>query len=175
MTKRAGAGDDEDADGGHQAERQARLRPEPGPGAKRDHRDEDHHWHEPAGDLIGKPLDRRARALRFRDHLDDLGQQCVASDLVGAHHEPAGLVERACNDLAAGLLGDRHGFARHQRLIERGAAFEDDAVHRHFFARPDAQAIADGKGVDFHFMIRTVVADPPGGLRRELEQRLDRA
>ena len=76
---------------------------------------------------------------------------------------------------AAGFLRDRHGFAGHQRFIERGAAFEDDAVYRHFFARPDAQMIADCKRVDLHFVLGAVIADPAGGLRRELQQRLDRA
>ena len=174
-SERAGAGDDEHADGGDQAERHAWFRPEPGPGAERDQRHGDDNRHEPAGNLIGQPLDRRARSLRIRHHLHDLGQQRVAPDLVGAHHEPAGLVERTCDHLAAGLLGNRHGFAGHQRFVERGAAFEDDAVHRHFLARPDAQMIADRKRIDFHFMIGAIVADPAGGFRRKLEQRLDRA
>jgi len=43
-------------------------------GAEGDDRDDDHQWHEPARDLIGQPLDRRARALRIRDHLHDLRQ-----------------------------------------------------------------------------------------------------
>ena len=76
--------------GGDQAERHPRLRPEAGPGAEGEQRHGDHGRHEPAGDLIGQPLDRRAGALRVRDHLDDLGQQGVAPDLVGAHHETAG-------------------------------------------------------------------------------------
>ena len=138
-------------------------------------RHDDDNRHEPAGNLIGEPLDRRARTLGVRHHLHDLRKQRVAADLVGAHHESAGLIERAGDDLAAGFLGDRHGFARHQRFIERGAAFEDDAVHRHLFARPDAQMIADRKRVDLHFVVGAVIADPAGSLRRELQQRLDRA
>ena len=43
----------------------------------------DHQRHEPAGDLVGQALDRRARALRFRDHLDDARQHGVAADLLG--------------------------------------------------------------------------------------------
>ena len=129
--KRAGTGDDQHAHGCDQAERHPRFRPEGGPGAEGDQRHDDHDRHEPAGDLIGQTLDRCARALRLRDHLDDLRKQRVAPDLVGAHHETAGLVERASDHLAAGLLGDRHGFAGHQRFVERGAAFEDDAVDRH--------------------------------------------
>ena len=107
--------------------------------------------------------------------MHDLGQQRVAPDLVGAHHEAAGLVERAADHLAAGFLGHRHGFAGHQRFVERGAAFEDDAVDRHLLARPHAQAVADGKRVERHLLVGAIVADPAGGLRRKLEQRLDRA
>ena len=59
----------------------------------------------------------------------------VAADLVGAHDEAAGLVERAGDHLGAGFLGDRHGFAGHHRFVERRAAFDHDAVDRHLFAR----------------------------------------
>ena len=173
--ERAGAGDDEDADGSDKAERQARLRPEPGPCAERQQRHDDDGRHEPAGHLVGEPLDRRPRTLRIRHHLHDLRKQRVAPDLVGAHHESAGLIQRAGDDLAAGVLGDRHGFARHQRFIQRRAAFEDDAVHGHLFAGPDAQTIADRERVDLHFMIGAIVSDAARGFRRELQQGLDRA
>ena len=173
--ERTGTGNDEHADGSDQAERHARLGSKPGPGAECDQRHDDNDRHEPAGNLIGQPLDRRPRALRIRHHLDDLRKQCVAADLVGAHHEPAGLIQRACDDLAAGLLGDGHGFTRDKRFVERGAAFEDDAVDWHLFARPDAQMIANCKRIDFHLVIGAVIADPTRGFRRELQQRLDRA
>ena len=39
---------------------------------------------------VGEPLDRRARALRLGDHLDDLREQRVAADPLGAHDEAAG-------------------------------------------------------------------------------------
>ena len=53
----------------------ARLRPEHCPGGKGGERDRDHRRHEPGGDLIGQPLDRRAATLRVRHHLHDLRQQ----------------------------------------------------------------------------------------------------
>ena len=62
--ERAGAGDDQHAHGGDQPEGKARFRPERRPGGEGDKRDRDHRRHEPAGDLIGQPLDRRAAALR---------------------------------------------------------------------------------------------------------------
>ena len=87
--ERAGAGDDQHADGGDQAIGEARLRPEHRPGGEGDERNRDHSRHEPARDLVGEALDRRARALRLRDHLHDLREQRVAADLVGAHDEAA--------------------------------------------------------------------------------------
>ena len=51
--------------------------------------------HEPGGDLIGEPRDRRARALRGGDHLHDPRQHRVAADLFRAHDEAAALVERS--------------------------------------------------------------------------------
>ena len=40
-----------------------------------------------AGHRVGEPLDRRAAALRLRDHRDDLREQRVGADALGAHHE----------------------------------------------------------------------------------------
>ncbi len=168
--ERAGAGDDQDADGCDQAERHPGFRSEPGPDAERNDSRNDHGGNEPAGDLIGQPLDRRARALRVRDHLHDLRQQRVAPDLVGAHHEAAGLIERARDHPATGLFGDGHGFACHQGLVERGAALENDAVHRHLLARPHPQTIADLQAVDLDLMVGTVLADAAGGFRRQLRE-----
>jgi hypothetical protein len=85
------------------------------------------------------------------------------------------LIERARDHLAAGLLGDWHGFAGYQRFIERGTAFEDDAVDRHLLARPHPQPVADDKRVDFHLVVDAIVADPARGFRCELKQGLDRA
>ncbi len=174
-TERAGTGDDQHADGRDQPERHPGFRPKPSPGAKSDDRNDDHGRHEPAGDLIGQPLDRRARTLRLRDHLDDLGKQGVAPDLLGAHHETTGLIERARDHLAAGLLGDGHGFAGHQGFIEGGAALKDDAVHRHLFSRPDAQSVADNQAVDLDLVVGAIIADAARGFGRQLQKGLDRA
>ena len=171
--ERAGAGDDENADRRNQPERHSRLRSEPRPGAKGDQRHGDHDRHEPAGNLVRQSLDRRARALRFRNHLDDLRQQGVAPDLVGAHHEAAGLIEGTRDHLGAGLLRHRHRFSGHQRFIERGAAFEDHTVDRHLLAGADAQFVADGQAVDLDLMVGAVLVDAPRGLGRQLQERLD--
>ena len=142
-TQRAGAGDDQHAHRRDQSVGEARLRPEHGPGGEGNERDRDHRRHEPAGHLVGQPLDRRAAALRGRHHLHDLGQQRVAADLVGAHHETARDVERAADHARVLVLGHRHGFAGHHRLIERGMPLQHHAVDRHLVAGLHAQAVAD--------------------------------
>ena len=67
--------------------------------AKASERRSDHRGHEPAGDPVGKPLDRRARALRFRHQIDDPRQHGVAADLLGAQHQPAALVDGAADHM----------------------------------------------------------------------------
>ena len=65
----------------------------------------DHRRHEPAGHLIGEPLDRRARLrCALATICDDMREQRVAADLFRAHDETAGAVERAADHLCAGLL-----------------------------------------------------------------------
>ena len=49
--------------------------------------DSDDGRHEPRGDPIGEPLDRRAAALRLADHPHDLREQRVAADALGPHHQ----------------------------------------------------------------------------------------
>jgi hypothetical protein len=138
-------------------------------------RDQDDSRHEPARDLIGQALDRRAGALRLRDHLYDLGQHGVAADLFRAHDEAAGAIERAGDYLAAHFLADRHGFAGHHRFVQRRSAFDNLAVHRHLLARPDAEPVADLQSRDLDFFVGAVRPNAARGLWREVEQRLDRA
>ena len=52
-----------------------RRRPQRRPGDEGEHRDGDHRRHEPGGDRVGHPLDRRPAALRPRHHRDDPGQR----------------------------------------------------------------------------------------------------
>ena len=117
--ERAGAGDDQHAHRGHQAEGEARLRAERRPGGKGNERDRDHRRHEPAGDAVGEALDRRAAALRGRHHLHDLRQQRVAADFVGAHDEAAAAIDGAADHARIFVFGHRHGFAGHHGFIER--------------------------------------------------------
>ena len=102
-------------------------------------RDRQHGRHEVAGHLVDQPLDRGAAALGLADHADDLGQQRVGADLLGADQQAAGAVDRAADDLRARLLLHRDRLAGDHRLVHRAAALDDDAVHRHLLAGPDAQ------------------------------------
>ena len=97
--KRAGAGDDQHGDRRDQAIAHRRRRADQRPDDEGDRRDRDYRRHEPAGNGIGKPLDRRTAALGIGDHLDDPREHGVAADLLGAHHEAAGLVDRAADQL----------------------------------------------------------------------------
>src|SRR3546814_9933035 len=97
---------------------------------------------------IGKTLDRRPAALRVGDHLYDPGEHRVAPDLLAAHEQAAGLVDRPADERRAGFLGDRHRLARDQRLVDRSAAFEDDAIARDLIAWADTQHVANKIGRD---------------------------
>ena len=100
---------------------------------------------EEGGDLVGEALDGGAGALGLRDHLDDLGEQGVGADALGLHDERSGGVESASGEGGADGLLDRDRLASNHGLIDRGAAFEDDAVDRDLFAGAYAEAVA---GVD---------------------------
>ena len=85
QTERAGAGDDQDRHGADQRVREARLRPEDGPGRRTSIAATSiTAGTKYAGDAIGEPLNRRARALRLGDHPHDLREQRVAADALGA-------------------------------------------------------------------------------------------
>ncbi len=173
-TQRAGTGDDQHRHRRDQAEREARLRPEQHPGRKRQQRRRDHRRHEPAGDPVGQPLDRRPRALRPRHHVDDPRQHGVAADLVGAQHQPAALVDGAADHARAFGLRHRHRFAGHHGFIDGGASLGDDAIDRDLLAGTDPQQITDRDGVDRDVLV-AMRGDAPRGLRRQAEQRADRA
>ena len=88
-------------------------------------------------------------------------------------NEPVVLM-RGADDLVAGRLRGRDRLAGEHRLVDRGRALDDDAVHRHLVARPDAQEVArdDERELD---VLLDAVADPPGGRRLEADEAADRA
>src|SRR3546814_16391331 len=100
------SGDDEDGNGRNQTMGKAWFRTPNAPNNERDHRDDQHGRNEPAGNLIGQTLDRRARALRVRHHLHDAGEHCFTPDLFGFDYERAAPVNRSAADSLTGFLGD---------------------------------------------------------------------
>ena len=112
-----------------------------------------HRRHEIAGHRVGHALDRRAAALRLGDHGDDARQHRVGADLVGAHHQRAGAVDGAADQLVAGLLGDRHRLAGDHGLVDGARALQHFAVDRHAVARPHAQPVADLHLLERHLLV----------------------
>src|SRR3546814_8167260 len=101
--------------------------------------------------------------------ISDWSSDVCSSDLA------AGLVDRPADERRAGFLGDRHRLARDQRLVDRSAAFEDDAIDRDFFARADTQHVANSDVLERDLLVAPVAADAPGELWREVEERTDRS
>jgi len=83
------------------------LRREQRPGNERNRRDEEHDGREPRGHAIGEPGDRRFALGGLFDESDDLREQRVGTDALGAKDEGAGGVERARADFVAGAFRDR--------------------------------------------------------------------
>ena len=92
--------------------------------------------------LSAETLNRRAAALRLRDHLDDLREHGFAADAFGLHEKAAGAIDRAAGDFVAACLLDRHRLAGEHRFIDARLAIDDAAIHRHFLAGTHAQLIA---------------------------------
>ena len=175
QAQRARARDDQDRNGSHQCIGESGRRSPDHPGNERHDRDKDNGRNEPSGDNIGEPLDRRAAALRFRDHVDNAREHRVRTDFLGAHDEATCPVDRAAYQLGALLLLDRHGLASHHRLVDRAAALDHHAVHWHAIARAHAQAIADMHLLKRNLVIIAVVADTTRRFWREVQQGADGA
>ena len=171
----AGAGDDEHRYGGDQRVGEGRGRSPDRPGGECHQRDGDHRGHEPAGHDVGEPLDRRTRALRFRDHGHDAGKHGLGPHAVGAEDEGAGAVDRAADHAVAGPLGHRHRLAGHHRFVDGAAALLDNAIDRHAVARPHAEQIARMDPIERDLLIVATGGDAARRPRGEVEQRTDGA
>ena len=131
--------------------------------------------HEVGGHAVGQALDRGAAPLGLADQLDDLREQRVPADALGPHHEAAGAVDGAARDPVARPLLDRHRLAGDHRLVDGAPSLEDDAVDRDPLAGPHAEPIADRDLIERHVLLAPVVAKDSRRLRREPQQRPDRA
>jgi hypothetical protein len=141
------------------------LRPPDGPDRKGQNCCRDDGRHEPGRHLIGETLNRRAAALSGGDHLHDLCEHRIATDLVGAHDEAARPVHRAADDLFPRTLGHRHRLAGHHRFIDGTASLDDLAVDGHTLSGAHAQPIADDHLIERDVLVRPVRLDAPGLLR----------
>ena len=88
-------------------------------------------------------MNRRAAALRLRDHVDDAREHRVGANFLGTHDEASSAVDSAADRFGARCFLDRHGFAGYHGFIERAATLNHYAIDRHGLAWPHVQPIAD--------------------------------
>ena len=169
-----GAGNDQHRHGIDQAENPGRLRAPQTPGEKGQHGNRHHGDDKVACHHVGHALHGGAGALRLRHHLHDLRQHGGRAHALRAHHQGAAGVHGGANHLVAHALGHRHRLTREHGLVDGTAAFNDLAVHRHFFTRAHAQAVAHMHAGQGHIFFAAVGADAPGGLGCQTEQGFDR-
>jgi hypothetical protein len=120
-------------------------------------------------------LDRSAGPLRFRHHADDLHQQGIAANALGAHNETARRIDGRSSHLVAGLFFGRHRLAGDHRFIDRAVAVEHHPVDRHLLAGTHAQAVAGGDGIEGNVLVAAIRAQSARALGRQVEQGADRA
>jgi hypothetical protein len=184
--ERAGAGDDEHCDRGDEREDERRRRSDVEPDDEGRDREEDDRGHEVAGDEVGEALDRRLRALRLLDQMDDLGEHRVLADAGRPEAEGARLVDRRPDDGVPRLLRHRDRLARDHRLVDRRATLDDLAVNGDLLAGANDYDVSPLDLLDRHFLLAPVAKDagrsgleadelPDRLARSRLRPRLDQA
>ena len=128
--ERAGAGDDQHGDGGHQRVGQAGFGPDREPDDEGEGGDGHHRRDEHRRDPVGQALDGSLRTLRLLDQFDDLGQHRVGPHRGGLDLQDADAVDRGADDGGAGFLADRHRFAGDHRFVDGRGPFDHDTVDR---------------------------------------------
>ncbi len=172
QTEGARAGDDEDRDSANDGVCEFWLRPKPHPEDEGKRRSCQHHRHEDARHLVGEPLNGRAAALGFANHIHDLPKQRIASNSLGAHDETAGAVDgAACHFIADGLF-HRERFASDHGLFHARVTLYNGAIHGHLFPWNHAQPVANLDLFEWDFMIAPWCDLPRRG-RRKIQQRFD--
>ena len=117
---------------------EARRRTPDAPCHKRDGGREQNGRDEVPGHAIRQSLNRRARALRLADHPDDLREQRLGADALGAHGERAVDRQRRADHAIAGTFVDGYRLAGDHRLVHCRQAVDHDAVNRNLLARAHA-------------------------------------
>ena len=112
-------------------------------------------WYEPGGNLIRKPLNWRAAALRLRYHLHDLREHSIASDLICSHDEAARLIYRGADDFVTYCLCDRHGLPVTIDLSME-LAIDDGPIDGNTFSGTYAQLVTDLDLIESHILVRAI-------------------
>jgi hypothetical protein len=129
--------------------------------------------HEVAGHEVGELLDGSAAALRLGHHGHDTREQGLGADLLGAHDQRAGAVDRRSDDRVAGLLLHRDGLARDHGFVDVARALEHHAIHGHLLAGPHAQPIAGLHRIERDIFLAAIRAQAAGRLGGQTEQLAD--
>ena len=166
----AGAGDDEHGNGVCEGQLERVRGEEPGDegdeGEAKDYRDED------GAGAIGEALHGRARTLRLFYHPRDLRQDCGFAEGLRAASDGSVVVERACQDAAARLAGERRGFAGEHGFIDGGAAFDDGCVDREALAGKNEDVVAGLNLFKRHHSLHAI-DDAAGGDGAEAGERVE--
>ena len=154
---------------------EAWLRSQQRPNGEGEHRDRDHHRHEPARHAIRQPLDRRARPLCVAT-ICTIRASIVSRPTRSARmtRPPVWLTVPPMTCVARDFH-NRHRLARHHRFVDAGAALGHHTIDRHRLARPHPQQIANSDDVDRDVLLPAVIADATRSFRREIEQGPQRA
>src|SRR5256714_1559290 len=117
-----------------------RFRSPDAPNDKSDHCDNQHQGHEITRNHVRQLLYSRAAALRFGNHLNDLRQQCLRANALGAHHKRSRTVDGRTDNAIVDLLLYGNWLAGNHRLLASARSFDYDsratAMHARRMASP---------------------------------------
>ena len=168
--QRAGAGDDEHADA--EVDGLRRIVRDDEPDREGDEGEGDDDGHEDRGDPVCKLLDGGFGRARFAHHADDARKQGIFPHLLGADEKIAARDDGSADRAAALRKFDGQALARDRRLIDKGVAFDDGAVHR-----DGAPLLDDDEIARLHFCKRHAhlfaVLEESDGVGREGEELFD--
>src|SRR5262249_49747509 len=108
-------------------------------------------------------------------HAHDLGEERVSAHALGAHDKAASAIDRATGDATARHFLDRQRLAGHHGFVHGTAPFEDNPIHRNFFAGPHTQAITWLYLIQRDILFGALVPETPCRLRRQAEKRANRS
>ena len=137
----------------------------------RQRRRHQHAWNVDARELLRRTFSRRLRRLRFGNQPHHLRHQRFARQLRHSHNKRAVAVQRSREDSVAGLLVDRHAFARDRALINRRAPLGNHSVGGDPLARTHDDDIVDRHQLNRDLALGRVGHAQTRHLGRDLRQR----